>query len=317
MVEYNETIKMFPATIGGEYRFGFLEGEHMNIVKTVIPLEDEFPFKAYDAEIGRNNKDSLTFHWHECLEISFVKSGEGMYYVNGREFSMQKGDVVIFNNMEPHAWCATSSEPMLQPVIVFNPSLIWSGRESLLDYEYLKPFFGRCTNFTNKLPCNHPATQKIYKILKLILDEYCTKPPVYYLMIKAKLLEVMTYLIRYFQSEKRSSELIDIKKKKLMRIQKIVDYVDEKYQEEISIADVAKLTCMNSNYFSTFFKSVTGLSFTDYLTRLRVSKAAEMLDKTDDTCTSIAFACGFNSMSNFYRAFKKVKGASPADIRKK
>lgn len=288
----------------------------MNLTKDVIPLRDDFPFNSFEAIIS-NDKTHLNIHWHECLEISFVKSGEGVYYVNGQVFPMQKGDIILFNNLEPHAWHATSLEPMVQPVFVFNPALIWSGQENLFDYEYLKPFYGNCSNFTNKLPCGHPITEKIYGILNFILEECNEKPPAYHLMIKAKLLEIMTYLIRHFQSDEKKAELAATRKQKLLRLQDVVKYVNHHFADIIRIDDVAGLAHMNTNYFSSFFKNVMGVSFTDYLTKLRVSKAVQQMEESGETNTVIAFACGFNSMSNFYRAFKKFMGVSPAHYHKK
>lgn len=287
----------------------------MNVIKRNFPLLHNFPFSASDTTIVHTEEENIIYHWHECLEISFVRSGKGVYYVNGNVCSMEPGDIILFNTMEIHAWNATSDEPMIQPVIIFDPALIWAGQENLFDYEYLKAFNGYCTNFNNKLPSHNYVTQKIYGILEDILYEYIEKPPAYHLMIKTKLLEVMTYLIRHFHDNEKSLETITHKKQKLQRLQKVIEYMNVKYSEVIMIDEAAQIANMNVSYFSTFFKKVIGVTFIDYLTKLRITKAVHLIENTNETLTSIAFACGFNSMSNFYRAYKKFKGGTPSAIR--
>jgi Bacterial regulatory helix-turn-helix proteins, AraC family. len=73
---------------------------------------------------------------------------------------------------------------------------------------------------------------------------------------------------------------------------------------------------MSPNYFSTIFKQTLGISFSEYLARLRISKAISLIHDTDRTLVDIAADCGFNSMSNFYRAYQKYHGGNPSDIRK-
>ena len=287
----------------------------MKIIHSVIPLSESFPFNAFYGTIHPAGNAQLTYHWHECFEITFVKSGAGVYYVNGHTHPMLPGDIILFNNMEPHAWHATSDEPMVQPVIVFDPSLIWAGRENTLDSEYLKPFYGSCTNYENKLPSGHPITCQIFAILIRILEEFDEKPKAYELMIKAKLLEIMTYLIRYFQTEDKQIESVGNRKQKLLRLEKVLEYTNANYTLPLRIDEAAALAQMSPAYFSTFFKKNMGISFTDYVNKCRVVKVVELVESTDDTVTSIAFACGFNSMSNFYQAYKKFKGGSPSKSR--
>lgn len=287
----------------------------MNIVNSVIPLSEDFPFSAFYSEIKPAGNEPLCYHWHECFEISFVKSGSGVYYVNGHTYTMMPGDIILFNNMEPHAWHAISSEPMIQPVVIFDPSLIWKGQDNVIDSEYLKPFYGYCTNYTNKLPSQHPITIKIFEILNQILEEYNDKPKAYELMIKTKLLEIMSYLIRHFQTNEKEVEHILNKKQKLLRLQKVLEFININYAKPIKIHEAAKLAQMSPSYFSTFFKNIIGINFIDYVNKCRVLQAIQAMENTDDTVASIAFSCGFNSLSNFYHAFKKFKGVNPSDFR--
>jgi len=73
---------------------------------------------------------------------------------------------------------------------------------------------------------------------------------------------------------------------------------------------------MSSNYFSSYFRKVTGISFSEYVTRIRISRARELLRDTDKSVTEIAMECGFHNISNFYRLYKKHVGKPPRDEKK-
>lgn len=289
----------------------------MRIVKDIVRLSEDFPFKVDNVVNNPTNPENLYFHWHDTLEISFIKKGRGRYYVNGKIYEMHLSDIIIFNNIEPHAWEVDQPDPMHITVIDINPSIICPNESNNLDYEYLKPFINRGSNFNNKLPSGHPITEKIYQLLLDIENEYFEKPAGYRLMIKTKLLNIMTYLIRYFQDDDKTLEEINAKAEKLNRIQQAIDYIRENFTENLYLAKVASEAFMNPSYFSKFFKETLGVSFTDYITKLRIEKAKLLIESTNRTLIDIALESGFSSISNFYRVMNKVLGDIPGNIRKK
>ncbi len=71
---------------------------------------------------------------------------------------------------------------------------------------------------------------------------------------------------------------------------------------------------MAPTYFSTIFKRINGVSPWKYITIKRVEKAIELIKTTDMTKLDIAYACGFTSSSNFYKAFSAVTGKKPSQM---
>jgi len=278
----------------------------MYFKKTIIELDSDFPLRLMDATIAPSEGE-MFYHWHDCVEISYVRSGRGRYLVEGREYTMEPGDVIVFNNLEPHGWEAFPPEPMIQPVLVFDPSLIWAGEVNLFDYQYIKPFTQRGTNFSNKLPGKHPGTVKIINLLVQIEEEYKNKETGYKLMIKAKLLNIITILIRYFQDSNKSLDNIHVKQEHLIRLESVLHYIKNNYQNDIRLNEVANIAFMNSNYFSAFFKKTIGLSFKEYIIKLRLNHASELLC-SNMSVIEAATESGFNSISNFYKAHAKYYG---------
>ena len=92
-------------------------------------------------------------------------------------------------------------------------------------------------------------------------------------------------------------------------------YIEKHADEELSLTKVANVVNMNANYLSERFKQVTGMNFVEYLARTRFEKACGLLHDGDLRISDIAFAAGFQSLSQFNRVFKKLAGKSPTQYR--
>jgi AraC-like DNA-binding protein len=92
-------------------------------------------------------------------------------------------------------------------------------------------------------------------------------------------------------------------------------YIQERSDEDLPLTRVASFVKTNPNYFSEKFKEVTGLNFIDYLAHIRIANAIELLRDKDLRVSEIAFAVGFQSLSQFNRVFKRICGRSPTEFR--
>lgn len=94
-------------------------------------------------------------------------------------------------------------------------------------------------------------------------------------------------------------------------------YIAEKHAEEISLREVASAVNTSAFYFCKMFKQATGLTFTDYLARLRIEKVKNLLQNPNKRISEAAFETGFQSLSQFNRVFRKIAGESPTVWREK
>lgn len=287
----------------------------MNIKKDEIVLDKNFPFKLLDNTMPPFFNMDRVFHWHDCLEISYVKSGRGRYHIGDKSFEMEPGDIIIINNVEPH-YLEVYDESMHQPVIIFEPSLIWSQSNCNVDYEYLSPFFERGSDFNNKLDLSNAFAFEIKSNLLATEDEYEKKPQGYKLMIKDRLLMILTFLIRYFRDKRKNHLDIPSKRQQLIRLEEIIRYISENFDRNIMLEEVYAKLYMTPQYFSTYFKKVLGVNFVGYLNNLRANRAIELLRETDMKITRIAMECGFNNTTTFNSIFKKFTGKTPSEYRR-
>ena len=285
----------------------------MKLIRDNIALDKDFPFQISEVVLNHKNSRPDTFHWHSYFEITYVQEGQGNYSVNGQEYMMKPGDIIIFNNVEAHGW-KLMGEDMKLLVMIFSPEFV-AEKLSVFDSEYLKPFVERGSNFKNRIGSEEPVSQ-IRKGIREIYAEWQQQKEGYPLMIKANILRILTMLIRTYQDESKSGEMLKEKKSAMKRLEQAISYIDHHYSEKITLDEVAAAAYMSSNYFSSYFRKVTGISFSEYVTCIRISHARELLRDTDKSVTEIAMECGFHNISNFYRLYKKQVGKSPRDEKK-
>jgi len=92
-------------------------------------------------------------------------------------------------------------------------------------------------------------------------------------------------------------------------------FINEHQTEELSLGQVAKAVNMSTFYFCKMFKKITGINFTDYLSRVRIEKAKNLLLNPNLRISEIAYEVGFQSLTHFNRVFKKITGQSPTEYR--
>ncbi len=92
-------------------------------------------------------------------------------------------------------------------------------------------------------------------------------------------------------------------------------FIEEHSAEHLSLGKVAKAVGINATHLSEKFKQVTGRKFVDYVARIRFEAAGKLLEDVDLRISEIAFAVGFQSLSQFNRVFKKLSGKSPSEYR--
>ena len=99
------------------------------------------------------------------------------------------------------------------------------------------------------------------------------------------------------------------------KIKVLYDFVQKNYSKKITLTEAAELVNMSNVSFNRFIKRRSGKTFIDYLNEVRIGYASKFLIEKDLGISEIAFICGFNSIANFNRVFKKNKGQTPTQYR--
>jgi AraC-like DNA-binding protein len=100
-----------------------------------------------------------------------------------------------------------------------------------------------------------------------------------------------------------------------VEIWKARKFIEEHSGEELSLTRVAKAVNISANHLCEKFKQVTGINFVEYVSRIRFENACDLLRNANLRISEIAFAVGFQSLSQFNRVFKRLSGKSPTEFR--
>jgi AraC-like DNA-binding protein len=99
------------------------------------------------------------------------------------------------------------------------------------------------------------------------------------------------------------------------RINAIVDRITADVASPVSAGDLAAELGMSESQFSRFFRRATGNTFTDFVNRIRVNRACQLLMQSDRQVTHICYEVGFQNVANFNRRFRDIKGMTPSEFR--
>ncbi len=277
-------------------------------INIVYDSAQRFLAKSYysSAEIRRND---FRIHHHAECELCTILSGSGIYRVKDKCYDFKAGSIFLFSGDEEH--CITDIYSPCEILnIHFSPRILWSEEMGLS-----RIFFARSDKYESMIDKSNPITKKIFDTVLEIERECAEKHSGYRSMIKYKLLWIITQLVREYPYVDDSVSYSGYKNH-AKGMDRALRYIDENLTKELTLSDIAGRSAMDPSYFSTVFKKLNGISLWDYITAKRVELAIELLKTSDMTKLDIAMQCGFNSSSNFYKAFSKVTGRKPSDYTK-
>ena len=283
-------------------------------------MDPDFPFKIFDNRIPDTSStlinasddfpDEILLHNHDCLELNYVSSGTGVYYIGDEVHPIKRGDILLFNNYEYHGGMAFKN--LRLKVIIFDPDCIWTGNP--LDYQYLKAFYEWKTDFRHHLT-DSVLAEHIATIFFEIEHEWETKAEGYRLIIKALLMKLLALLYRGFASSEHTTEQVSGFANRYEKIAPALNYINDFYNTNLTLEMLAQKCHMNPNYFSSYFKKVINYTPFEYINKKRTEAACQRLLTTDDSVTKIALDVGFHSISYFNRVFRTQMNTSPVSFR--
>jgi AraC-like DNA-binding protein len=286
-----------------------LEGKH------IPPFEKDFPFIM---KLQRFRNDYiLTPNYHDYLEIGYIADGRGFLNVENRKYSVKKDDLVVLGNFEVHTYTTSKNQFFDLIVIFFLPELMFSPGGLGLDFEYLKPFYNRSSNFSNIIRSDKIDPSIILNLLEKIYNASAKKNLNFKLEVKLYLSEILLNLVNYYEKTGIKKSIHHSKKvKDLNRLKELISFIQKEYQNNITLEEAAKMVGMSIHYFCKFFKRVIGKTFTNYVLSIRIDRAKELLLSEKISSTDIAFKVGFENLSYFYRKFKEFTGFCPGEFLK-
>ena len=275
-------------------------------------MDQNMPIIFHKDHLDKNSYSCFPCHWHEKIELLYFMDGEALIKCNSLDIPAKKGNLVIINSNQLHqGWCMTESTDYY--CIIFDTSLFQSRHVDVCEAKYINPISGNRILFKNRIESNEYVTSLIHEFVK----EYEAKQIGYEMAVKATLYQLLVFLLRNHVRVLLTSREYDARMKNLKRFNRVLEYIENNYSEKITIDRLCAMANVSRFYFCRLFKSITNRSLGEYLNRLRVNKAEELLKSGNCNITEAAMSCGFDDMNYFSRVFKKYKNESPSSMLKR
>lgn len=287
---------------------------------------DMFPknrfLKVY--RIGAKGPSGEVLHTHDYMQIWYVSKGQCEHWVGGIRHVMISGEAFVLPPEVSHKTvlhpgaeiigCEFSLEAFLGERDRKNNPM-HSVKDSIVDLSFMLMFFPQDNAITPKYAFS-PASQMIVEQLMLtILDEYEHDRLYSQEILQVEILHLLLLFAREYKSTAREHESHDIYKKYKETVKASIHYLDEHFTEKQTLDDICKHSMISKTYFCFLFKTLTGCTFIEYLVKLRINRAKDLLLQPDNSITQTAYAVGFNDCSHFSRTFKRIVGLSPRAYR--
>ena len=258
-------------------------------------------------------------HAHDFIEIVYIASGRGTHIVNGDEIEVFGGDLFLINQNIVHEFVPGEGATLLVYNYVFEPLLIGSefgGSKDFVDvaYKYL----------IHSMNDSHPSDYirikglKGHQIERVLFDmhsEYYAKKGGYVQVIKAQLITLLIYMFRQFKDDSDQKQNSPVYKRLI--VDSAVSYLKAHYNEDVKCDVLAQKAYLSKNYFSVMFKEVTGMTIIAMLQNIRVNVACNLLEGGALSVADVALAVGYSDLKYFYSLFRKMRGMTPAEYRKR
>lgn len=243
-----------------------------------------------------------TPHMHRDFEISWILDGVLRVKLGAHWLELKKGDVFLANPYESHELCAEAPVPILS--LQVSPS-------------FFSPYFQSIESlrFHQPLLSSEQASLARTELLGLAFT-YWQQPRFYELDCAARLNRLFLSLFQCLPYTVHSDQELNRAKRKGDRMRSLIKYIDTHYAEKLLLTDLADRESLSLHYLSHLFQESLGMSFQEYLSRVRCEKARRLLLSTDQTLLDIGIACGFSDPKYFNRDFRRQFGCSPKEYRK-
>lgn len=242
------------------------------------------------------------YHFHAAYELTYIHSGQGVRFVGDHAGSFSGGEWVLVGKNIPHYWQCDAifyqeDSPQVAATVVHLNDTWWDALHPLLSQEpsWQRLWAGSVHGWVWQ---NMPAVE-------FPVEKFDQK------------LALISLLHQLGQTPAHRLSHSDTPTSPSPRLTRVLHYLAGHYLEPLRLVDIAQEAHLAPNAFCRFFKQHVGVTWSQYLIRLRLLHAQRLLTSTNITIQEVCWQSGFQNLAHFHRYFKKEVGQSPAVFRSK
>ncbi|MEG1481287.1 AraC family transcriptional regulator [Clostridium sp.] len=258
---------------------------------------------SFDREVPKTE-----YHCHDdFVELSFITSGSVDYLIEGKKFTLKKGQVLISN-------------PGIYHMELFNEQTNCTELHIGISNVSPNSKSNRIDIRDSNILTLNKHKDELLLCCSEIVDEQKGSKPSYPFMLKALVMKLLVLLDRELNEENYEVVEHDISfksREKKALVKNITEYLSINYVKDISLETLSKNMYLSPVYISKIFKEIMGDSPINYLIKIRLSKAKELLNDSSIPIKTVAKMVGYNDPYYFSKLFKKYYGISPNKFKEK
>jgi len=274
-----------------------------------IDVDNFNPKMLYTFTEKYNDKSTINYHCHDFLSIIYILTGTCTYNISGVPHKVKKGDLLVFNPNIYHGKVLTEGSEIYEFQLGFENFHI----RGLLPNHFLEDSVSPIINVAN-------YESELLKFCSDVLSEQRKNQPSLELALKALGIKLLSILFN------ATSESSTLKEKGILNLENydkttivntVLEFINDNYMYSLSLDAISQNMYLSPVYISKIFKESTGDSPINYLIKLRLSKAKELLETGEQPVNKVSLAVGYSDVYHFSKLFKKYYGCPPSKLKRK
>lgn len=277
--------------------------------KSSIPASKIFVVK----ELEEKHFDA-TWHAHSEYQLFMVLKGKGTRFIGNTVQSFNAGDLTFLGPGVPHLWRSDSmyfdkrNKHFIHGLVIyFRADFIGD----LIEKEEMQQIRSLFKKAKRGIEYYGNAVNELGTMMKNIIAAHGAASLIQLLQMLELMAQTKEYRLLH-----NADYAYNLKESETRRINLVINYAARHFQKRIALDAAAALLNMTPTSFSRYFRMKTSKSFSEFITELRIRHACKLLSEDDDrTISQVSYECGFNTLSNFNRQFKRYMKMTPKTYR--
>lgn len=247
-------------------------------------------------------------HFHSFYKLLIFLNGDVNYYIEGKNYMLLPNDIILVKPGDIHKPIVNSSEPYERIIIYLSDNFFAKYKTDKFDLSL-------CFKFTHKNNTNLLRSKNALHYISIIptlKKSFSDKDYASELYQKSILIQLLIQINRAVLS---NDEFMPETSTQNKIITSTLKYINTHIEEKISIDKISQALFLNRSYIMHLFKSETGMTIFEYIKEKRLFHAKTLMS-SELSLTEIAYKCGYNTYSSFYRDFSAKFGISPYRMKK-
>lgn len=270
-----------------------------------------FPVNVCTEKIQAYEQGSFLWHWHPEVELTLILSGEMEYHINNKAYILTKGEGLFGNCNTLHSGYMKDGLECTYLSITFHPRFLYGYENSILHTKYVDNIISSDKMPSLRLEKHVKWHQEIISRMKLIHQLSQENPMDYEIRVHILLMEIWQKLYQYFEKLPEEEER---PQKHLQRLRDIISFIQQHYDQDISLNELAESVNICKSECCRFFKKHMNMTIFEYIMYLRIQESLPLL-RQGESVTKTAGMVGFSSPAYFGQIFKRYMKCTPREYK--